>query len=51
MKKRFLILAARFNELVVNSLVSGAQRSLEVAGVQADDIQLVWVLVLTNSRL
>lgn len=43
MKKRFLILAARFNELVVNSLVSGAERSLNAAGVVASDINLVWV--------
>jgi 6,7-dimethyl-8-ribityllumazine synthase len=40
---RFVIVAARFNERVVKSLVDGALDAFARAGVSSDDIQLAWV--------
>ena len=40
--KRFAIAAGRFNELIVKSLVSGAQETLVASGARADDIDLAW---------
>ena len=37
------IVASRFNELIVNKLVSGAQDALVRHGVEDDDIDLAWV--------
>jgi len=37
------LVAARFNETVVERLVEGARRALRQHGVQADDTRLVWV--------
>lgn len=43
MTDRYLIVAARFNELVTKSLVSGAQSTLGAAKVADRDIDLIWV--------
>ena len=40
--KRFAIAAGRFNELIVKSLVSGAQETLVARGARPDDIDLAW---------
>jgi 6,7-dimethyl-8-ribityllumazine synthase len=40
---RFVIVASRFNERVVKSLVDGATDAFARAGVRADDLQLAWV--------
>jgi 6,7-dimethyl-8-ribityllumazine synthase len=40
---RFVVVAARFNERVVKSLVDGALDAFARAGVHSDDIQLAWV--------
>jgi 6,7-dimethyl-8-ribityllumazine synthase len=40
---RVAIVAARFNELVVDKLVDGATDCLRRHGVDEDDIELVWV--------
>jgi 6,7-dimethyl-8-ribityllumazine synthase len=40
--RRVAIVAARFNELVVEKLVEGAVACLEGHGVAEDDIDLVW---------
>jgi len=37
------LVAARFNETVVERLVEGARRALRQHGVREDDIELVWV--------
>ena len=37
------IVAARFNEFIVNKLVSGAEDALIRHGVNTDDIELAWV--------
>jgi 6,7-dimethyl-8-ribityllumazine synthase len=37
------MVAARFNETVVDRLVEGARRALRQHGVREDDIELVWV--------
>ena len=37
------IVAARFNEFIVNKLVSGAEDALVRHGVNTDDIELAWV--------
>lgn len=37
------IVASRFNEFIVNKLVSGAQDALVRHGVEDDDIDLAWV--------
>lgn len=41
--KKFVIVASRFNEFIVNKLVSGAEDAFIRHGVKADDIFLVWV--------
>ncbi|MGE3809813.1 MAG: 6,7-dimethyl-8-ribityllumazine synthase [Gemmataceae bacterium] len=40
---RFVIVAARFNQLVVNELVAGARDGLRRHGVADDAVDLVWV--------
>jgi 6,7-dimethyl-8-ribityllumazine synthase len=40
---RFVVVAARFNERVVRSLVDGALDAFARAGVRSDDVQLAWV--------
>jgi 6,7-dimethyl-8-ribityllumazine synthase len=40
---RFVVVAARFNERVVKSLVDGALDAFARAGVRSDDVQLAWV--------
>lgn len=41
--KKFAIVASRFNEFIVNKLVSGAEDAFLRHGVNSDDISLVWV--------
>lgn len=41
--KKFAIVASRFNEFIVNKLVSGAEDAFIRHGVNNDDISLVWV--------
>ncbi len=41
--KKFAIVASRFNEFIVNKLVSGAEDAFIRHGVEGDDIFLVWV--------
>ena len=41
--KTFAIVASRFNEFIVNKLVSGAEDAFIRHGVNDDDISLVWV--------
>ncbi len=41
--KKFAIVASRFNEFIVNRLVSGAEDAFIRHGVEGDDISLVWV--------
>jgi 6,7-dimethyl-8-ribityllumazine synthase len=41
--RRVAIVAARFNGVVVNKLVEGAQAALRKYGVSDDDVDLVWV--------
>lgn len=41
--KKFAIVASRFNEFIVNKLVSGAEDAFIRHGVSNDDISLVWV--------
>ena len=41
--KKFAIVASRFNEFIVNKLVSGAKDAFIRHGVNDDDISLVWV--------
>ena len=41
--KKFAIVASRFNEFIVNKLISGAQDGLVRHGVEDDDITLAWV--------
>lgn len=38
-----LIIASRFNELITESLVAGAQRSFQESGLDADQVKLLWV--------
>jgi 6,7-dimethyl-8-ribityllumazine synthase len=40
--RRFAIVAARFNEVVVQSLVEGAEACLAKHGVGDDDVDLAW---------
>ncbi|MEM6928927.1 MAG: 6,7-dimethyl-8-ribityllumazine synthase [Myxococcota bacterium] len=40
---RYALVASRFNELVVNSLVAGAQNALVRHGVEDGQVDLVWV--------
>lgn len=41
--RRFCLVASRFNRLVVERLVEGARTVLEEAGVEEEDLDLVWV--------
>lgn len=41
--RRIALVCARFNDLIVDRLESGARRALESAGVAADDIITYWV--------
>jgi 6,7-dimethyl-8-ribityllumazine synthase len=41
--RRFAVVAARFNELVVGKLVEGAVACLRAHGVAEDDIEVAWV--------
>lgn len=41
--KKFAIVASRFNEFIVNKLISGAEDALLRHGVNSDDISLAWV--------
>lgn len=41
--KKFAIVASRFNEFIVNKLISGAEDALLRHGVNKDDITLAWV--------
>jgi 6,7-dimethyl-8-ribityllumazine synthase len=41
--KKFAIVAARFNSLVVQPLVDGALETLRRNGVRSEDVTLVWV--------
>lgn len=41
--KKFAIVASRFNEFIVNKLISGAEDALLRHGVNNDDITLAWV--------
>ncbi len=41
--RRIAIVAARFNEVITNKLVEGAQAGLTALGVPGDDIDIAWV--------
>ncbi|MDR2191874.1 MAG: 6,7-dimethyl-8-ribityllumazine synthase [Endomicrobium sp.] len=41
--KKFALVASRFNELITNKLVSGAEDMLKRHGASDEDISLVWV--------
>ncbi|MGH2577496.1 MAG: 6,7-dimethyl-8-ribityllumazine synthase, partial [Actinomycetota bacterium] len=41
--RRFAVVAARFNELVVSKLVEGAVACLRAHGVTEDDLEVAWV--------
>lgn len=41
--KKFAVAASRFNEFIVNKLVSGAEDAFIRHGVEGNDISLVWV--------
>ena len=41
--RRFAVVAARFNELVVSELVEGAVACLRAHGVTEDDLEVAWV--------
>ncbi len=41
--RKIAIVAARFNSLIVERLVQGAQQTLQRHGVKPEDITLVWV--------
>lgn len=43
MARKYLIVAAQFNEIVTKSLVEGAISELVMAGVSPEDTDLVWV--------
>lgn len=43
MASRYLIVAAKFNDLIGKALVSGAQDAFEGSGVAAADVDLIWV--------
>jgi 6,7-dimethyl-8-ribityllumazine synthase len=54
--RRFAVVAARFNEIVVSKLVDGSLACLRKHGASEDDLDLVWVpgafeLPLTAKRL
>jgi len=41
--RRFAVVAARFNEVVVRKLVAGALEGLRAKGAAEEDVDLVWV--------
>lgn len=41
--KKYAIVASRFNEFIVNKLVSGAEDAFLRHGANSDDITLIWV--------
>ncbi len=41
--RRFAVVASRFNDVVVNKLVEGAESCLRKHGIADDDLDLVWV--------
>ncbi len=41
--KKFAVVASRFNEFIVNKLVTGAEDAFVRHGAKSDDISLVWV--------
>jgi len=41
--RRFAVVASRFNGVIVDKLVEGAQSCLRAHGVAEDDLDLVWV--------
>ena len=41
--KKFAVVASRFNEFIVNKLVTGAEDAFVRHGARSDDISLVWV--------
>ncbi len=41
--KKFAIVASRFNEFIVNKLVSGAEDAFLRHGANADDLAIIWV--------
>ena len=41
--RRFVVLASRFNETIVQKLVDGAMDALVRHGARSDDVDLVWV--------
>jgi 6,7-dimethyl-8-ribityllumazine synthase len=43
MQDTFLIIASRFNEMITESLVNGAKRSLAEAGLKPDQTKEIWV--------
>jgi 6,7-dimethyl-8-ribityllumazine synthase len=43
MSQRYLIVAAKFNELITKALVEGAKDAFQEAGVATSDVDLVWV--------
>lgn len=43
MKQKYLIIVARFNELITRSLLTGATETLNDAGVLDENIQVAWV--------
>jgi len=42
-ERRFAVVAARFNEVVVRKLVEGALEGLRAKGADDDDVDLAWV--------
>lgn len=43
MSQKFIIVVARFNELITRSLLTGATETLRDAGIPESNIQTVWV--------
>ncbi|TYC47127.1 6,7-dimethyl-8-ribityllumazine synthase [Leuconostoc litchii] len=41
--KKIAIIASKFNDLVVNHLVSGAQENLEMHGISKENMDIFWV--------
>lgn len=43
MQDKILIIASRFNDMIVSSLVSGAQHTLQTAGYDESSVNTLWV--------
>lgn len=43
MPAKYLIVAARFNDLITKALLAGAQEAFAEAGVSVGDVDLLWV--------